>query len=178
MGLKLEDARGQCYDGASAIAGKKKGVATVTKNINGKCLYTHCYGHALNLAVGDSVKKVKLLADTFGTIKEVCNLMKVSPKRETHLKELRDLSENENRSIHLFCPTRWTIRGRSCQAMTDNYEELMKLWEWSLDNAQEAELKARIQGIQSYMQQLKFLFGCHLVKMILNHNTDNLSKGM
>ena len=71
MGLKLEDVRAQCYDGASAMAGKKKGVATVIKNINGKCLYTHCYGYALNLAVGDSVKNVKLLADTFGTIKEV-----------------------------------------------------------------------------------------------------------
>ena len=102
MGLKLEDAHGQCYDGASAMAGKKKGVATVIKNINSKCLYTHCYRHALNLAVGDSVKNVKLLADMFGTIKEVCNLVKKSPKCETHLKKLHDLSENENPSIHYF----------------------------------------------------------------------------
>ena len=65
MGLKLEDARDQCYDGASAMAGRKKGVATVIKNINGKCLYTHCYGHALNLTVGDSVKNVKLLAEKY-----------------------------------------------------------------------------------------------------------------
>ena len=61
MRLKLEDACGQCYDGASAMTGKKKGVATVIKNINGKCLYTHCYRHALNLAVGDSVKNVNYL---------------------------------------------------------------------------------------------------------------------
>ena len=169
MGLKLEDARAQCYDGASAMAGKKKDVATAIKNINCKCLYTHCYGYALNLAVGDLVKNVKLLADLFGTIKEVRSLIKNSPKRETHLKKLRDLSENENRYIHPFCPTRWTIRGQSCQAMIDNYEELMVLWEWSLNNAQEAEMKARIRGVQSYMQQLKFLFGCHLGKMILNH---------
>ena len=59
--------------------------------------------------------------------------------------------------------------------MIDNYEELMELWEWSLDNVQVAEMKARIRGVHSYMQQLKFLFGCHLGKMILNH-TDNLSK--
>lgn len=175
MGLKLQDARGQCYDGASSMAGKKKGVATVIKNINGKCLYTHCYGHALNLAVGDSIRNVKLLSDTFGTIKEVCNLIKKSPKRETHLKELRDLSENENRSVHAFCPTRWTIRGLSCQAMIDNYDEIMELWEWSLDNVHESEMKARIRGVQTYMGQMKFLFGCHLGKMILNH-TDNLSK--
>ena len=129
------------------------------------------------MAVGDSVKNVKQLANTFGTIKEVCNLIEKPPKSETHLKKLRDLSENENRSIHSFCPTQWTIRDQSCQAMIDNYEELTELWERSLDNVQEAEMKARIRGAQSYMQQLKFLFGCHLGKMILNH-TDNLLKAL
>ena len=38
-------------------------------------------------------------------------------------------------------------------------------------------MKARIRGVQSYRQQLEFLFGCHLGKMILNH-TDNLSKAL
>lgn len=79
--MKLEDERGQCYDGAAAMSGRKKGVAAVIKRINPKCLYTHCYGHALNLAVGDSVRNVKLLSDTFGTIKEICNLV----KREKHI---------------------------------------------------------------------------------------------
>ena len=65
----------------------------------------NCYGHSLNLAVGDSVKKLWLLSETFGTNK-VCKLVKKSPKRESYLKELRDLSENENRGVHGFCPTR------------------------------------------------------------------------
>ena len=136
MNLKLKDARGQCYDGASTMAGKKNGVAAKIKSINGKCLYTHCYGHALNLAVGDSIRNIKLLSDTFGTIKEVCNLVKKSPKRETHLKELRELSQNESNGVHAFCPTRWTIRGESCKSMIENknYDELTDLWEWSLNN--------------------------------------------
>ena len=173
--MKLEYARGQCYDGAAAMAGRKKGVATVIKRINPKCLYTHCYGHALNLAVGDSVKNVKLLSDSFGTIKEICNLVKKSPKRETHLKLLRQNNENENCGVHSFCPTRWTIRGQSCKAMIDNYDELMQLWEWSLGNVKDTEMKARIRGVQTYMQQFKFIFGCKLGKMILVH-TDNLSR--
>ena len=71
MSLRLSDARGQCYDGAASMSGKRKGAATVIKSKNPKCLYTHCYGHALNLAVGDSIKSVKLLSETFETIKEV-----------------------------------------------------------------------------------------------------------
>ena len=61
--------------------------------------------------------------------------------------------------------------------MIYNHEELMVLWEWCLDNVQDAEMKARIRGVPSSMQQLKFLFGCHLGKMILNH-TGNLSKAL
>ena len=83
MNFRLEDARGQCYDGASAMSGCKKGVATVIKSINEKCLFTHCYLYALNFAVGDCIRNEKLLAETFDTIKEVCNLVKKSPKRDT-----------------------------------------------------------------------------------------------
>ena len=38
MNLKIQNARGQCYDGAATMAGKRKGVATQIKAINGKCL--------------------------------------------------------------------------------------------------------------------------------------------
>ncbi len=79
MNLRLEDARGQCYDGAAAMAGAKTGVATQIKAINGKCLYTHCYGHALNLAVGDSIKSVECLKGVFEVVREICKLIKKSP---------------------------------------------------------------------------------------------------
>ena len=62
----------------------------------------HC-GYALNLAVRDFVKNVRLLSETFGTIKEVCKLLK---KRIPFERATRDLSENENRVVHAFCPTR------------------------------------------------------------------------
>ena len=52
MQFKLGDARGQCYDGAATLSGKKKGVATQIKSMHGKCLFNHCYGYTLNLAIG------------------------------------------------------------------------------------------------------------------------------
>ena len=52
--LKLDNARGQSYDGAAVISRKKAGVATQIKAINSKCLYTHCYGNALNVSVKDA----------------------------------------------------------------------------------------------------------------------------
>ena len=67
LDLNIADARGQCYDGASAMAGAKTGVATQIKSINPKCLFTHCYGHALDLAVGDVFKNVPQLREALET---------------------------------------------------------------------------------------------------------------
>ncbi|XP_078371338.1 zinc finger MYM-type protein 1-like [Oculina patagonica] len=68
MHLSIENARGQCYDGASTMAGEKSGVAAQIKALNNKCLYTHCYGHALNLAVSDANKSVKCISDSLDTV--------------------------------------------------------------------------------------------------------------
>ena len=102
-------------------------------------------------------KTKKLLAETFDIIKEVCNLVKKSPKRDTYLKRLVDLTENENKSVHVFYPTRCPIKGESCQSMIENYDELMELLLWSLDNVKDTELKARIRGVHSYTGEFKLL---------------------
>lgn len=56
------------------------GVATTLRErIKPWALYTHCYGHALNLAVQEVVKKNLLLRDM---VEEITKLMKKFPKRE------------------------------------------------------------------------------------------------
>ena len=56
MNLRIQDAHGQCHDECSIITGTKNGVVAQIKKHNEKCLLMHCYCHALNLAVGDSIK--------------------------------------------------------------------------------------------------------------------------
>ena len=50
----------QCYDGASNMVGCRKGVATQLASKEKRAVLTHCYDHALNLAVGDSMKQSNL----------------------------------------------------------------------------------------------------------------------
>ena len=50
MNLSLDNCRGQCYDGASSMSGERSGVAKRIMDLQQRALYTHCYGHALNLA--------------------------------------------------------------------------------------------------------------------------------
>ena len=55
MNLTLSKVRGQCYDGASNMSGLRNGVARQIKDMEKKGLYTHCYGHSLNLAASDTL---------------------------------------------------------------------------------------------------------------------------
>ena len=177
MNLRITDARGQCYDGASVMAGSKSGVASQFKALNPKCLYIHCYGHALNLSAGDSVNSVDCLKATLEMAREICKLIKKSPKRNTKLDEIRKANKKDSKGIHAFCPTRWTVCGEPIQSILSNYEELMDLWEWSLSNIKDTEMKARIRGVQAVMPTFDFLFGCELGIIILKQ-TDNLSRAL
>ena len=99
MNLNIQNAHGQCYDGAATMA-------TQIKSVNGKCLYTHCYGHALNLAVADAIKSVKCMNDSLDTVREIGKLVKKSPQRNTRLDKIRAETKNESRGVHALCPTR------------------------------------------------------------------------
>ena len=89
INLNIQRARGQCYDGAPTMAGEKTGVATQIKTINGKCLHTHCYGHALNLTVADAIKSVQCISDSLDTVREIRKLVKKSSQRNTKLAKIK-----------------------------------------------------------------------------------------
>ena len=123
MKLPLKNCRGQTYDGASNMLSKKSGVAARILEEAPKALPTHCHAHSLSLSVKDVGKHVKLLLDTMSTVREICILVKYSPKRE---KMLGDIKENIDArfdedaledhysipSLGKLCVTRWTVRGK------------------------------------------------------------------
>ena len=80
--LKLADCCAQCYDGGSTMAGPRNGVAKLLLDEEPHALYTHCYGHALNLAVGDCVKQCGLMRSALDVVAEISKLVKKSPKRD------------------------------------------------------------------------------------------------
>ena len=67
MDLKLTKCRGQCYDGCSTMKGPKNGVVVKVKKEEQRALYSHCYAHSPNLAVGDTMKSSKVLQATIDT---------------------------------------------------------------------------------------------------------------
>ena len=62
LNLSFEKLRGQCCDGASAMSS----VAKQIHNIEPRAVFTHCYGHSLNLAASDAL--VRADASMEGTL--------------------------------------------------------------------------------------------------------------
>lgn len=58
MNLSLYNCRRQCYDGAANMCGSRNGVATQAASEEPHAIVVHCYGHTLNLAAGDSKKRI------------------------------------------------------------------------------------------------------------------------
>ena len=92
MNFRIQDARGQCYDGCSTMTGSKNGIARQIKKLIKKCLLVHCYCHLLNLAVRDTIKNIPLLKDTLDTAYEITKLIKKSPKRGRILQKTSRIS--------------------------------------------------------------------------------------
>lgn len=71
LGLKIDDIRGQCYDGAASMRGSYSGVAKQINDENKLAMYVHCYAHVLNLCIVDVCGKVVPVHNMFGTLNKI-----------------------------------------------------------------------------------------------------------
>ena len=86
--LSLNRCRGQCYDGAANMSGKRSGVAAQIQMEEPRAIYLHCMGHSLNLAVQDTCQS--FMSDTFDTVLELSKTLKYSLKKKAMLLSLRE----------------------------------------------------------------------------------------
>ena len=93
LNLCLSRCRGQCYDGASTMAGSKNGLKTQILQEEPRALFTHCYGYLLNLTVADAIENLSFVQSNMDTTFEVSKLFQYSPKRLAMFQQLKaDLS--------------------------------------------------------------------------------------
>ena len=138
MNLPIANCRGQCYDGAANMAGARHCVAAQILLEELRATFTHCYGHALNLAAGDTIKK-KDLRNTLDVTLEISNLIKFSPRRNATFQKLKTNLAPETPGFRTLCPTRWTVWAVSLQSVIDNFAVLQELWDEALDVSTDSE---------------------------------------
>ena len=80
MNLSLAQCCGQRYDGAAVMQGRCNGVAVQILQVEPTALYTHCYGHSLNLTCQDLIRAIKPIKNALDTAFELSKLLKYSSK--------------------------------------------------------------------------------------------------
>ena len=175
LNLSIKKLRGQCYDGASAMSGPRSGVAKQIRDLESRAVYTHCYGHSLNLACMDTIKSSKVMQEALDITAEITKLVKLSPRRGTIFQRLKDELAPLDPGIRVLCPTRWTVEAEALKSIVDNFEVLQHLWEESVEYVKESEMRARILGVSDRMMKSDFFFGAILGETVLSHS-DNLSR--
>ena len=178
LSLSFSNVRGQCYDGAASMAGSKNGVAVKIRSQEPRAVYTHCYGHALNLACSDAIKHCSLLQDSLDVSKEISLLIKESPRSDAIFQSIKDrLGNTGSPGIRVLCPTRWTVKAESLNCIVRNFNILLEVWEEALAYVKDSEMRSRIRGVSLFMRKFDFLFGIMLGECLLRHS-DNLSKAL
>ena len=72
-----------------------KSVATNIKSDEQIAVFTHFYGHSINLAASDSMKTCRIMKGALETTHEISRLIKYSPKRDAKLKQIMKSSEGQ-----------------------------------------------------------------------------------
>ena len=83
VNLPIAKLCGQCYDRAASMSGMRTGVAKQILDEEPRAVYTHCYGHSINLAMNDAIKACKPIKNSLEVTHEVTKLIKYSPRHET-----------------------------------------------------------------------------------------------
>ena len=106
MNIKLKHCCGQCCAGASTMSGMKKGAAKVIASKDSCANFTHCYGHAINFGVGDTIKLCQLMVSALDVMQKIPKLNKKSPKRDALFGKLKTAHSSDTSGFCVLCPTR------------------------------------------------------------------------
>ena len=116
MNLKLENVHGQYYDGVASMDNSKFkfSVSSWTKQLKERILYTNCYMHVLNFAIGDFTESVLSIYETFW--QSIWNMQiskTVSAKKNIKLNAIRNSSKNHLKIVHKWFKNKMNNAWRS-----------------------------------------------------------------
>ena len=157
-GFYLANCRGQAYDGAANMSGCLNGVAARILNAQPKAHYMHCAAHSLNLCLQDCSAQCKSVRDALSMTAEISTIIRSSPKR---LAQFRHLQEELNPGVpglKPLCPTRWTVRTESLNAVIKNYPIIMKELDVISEEAK-GESSRKSLGVVALMEKFSTYFG-------------------
>ena len=124
--------RGQGYDGASVMSGKKGGVQKFICDEVHKSgshvpvPFVHCSAHNLNLVINDAAEATVPGIMFFGTLRTIFSFFGSSLNRWAELA----LTDETCKQLKLkkLCTTRWSSRVDAVRAVKNRYTDILKVF--------------------------------------------------
>ena len=178
--IPLQHLRGQCYDGASNMAGARSGCSAIIREKAPLAVYHHCAAHRLNLAVV-SACKIMAFRNTESYIGEMARFFHFSAKRQRLLDKVIDSVCPNARCEKLkdTCKTRWiqhidsytvfmellpaihtTMQAIVCPA---SFQEFGSDWNW------DGETVIKATGFIHQLESASFLVCFQILLECLSH---------
>ena len=174
LNLDLTNIVGECFDGASNMSGKEKGLAGRMKECAPMAIYVHCYGHVLNLALQDTMKEVVPLRNALGTIQSLYNFLEASPKRHALFGDIKVENEHLALTLKSLSITRWSCRWEAVKSVHEQIERIVKAL-IQLGDDKDPKTYSESRALLTAICDFEFILGLCVLKVILS-NTNSLSK--
>ena len=179
LSLRIEDCRGQGYDGAAAMSSIKVGLRARVQSVVGTAVYTHCFAHKLNLCLKDGIANIHQdrikseLEGAFDTIRKKSKFVRDNPQRMAALQSFIDESPiTASARLGPICPTRWSLRSAAVDSLLKAYEPCLNWLESCKDKIMlNISFRSNAKSILSNMENFTFYFCLRMFSQVFSLTT-------
>ena len=151
----------------SKCSGHISGLRTKILKDKSRATYVHCRAHNLNLAVQDAIENNKEIRDMLDLIRELIAFIRGSPKRLAWFSQFNE-SDGFNgvrKSLRPFCPTRWTMRLVSLEAICSNYIAILN-WLKDVGATEKNDSGVKAGGFLKSLSSFNTFFLIEVLRMV------------
>ena len=128
--------------------------------------FRYFFGHCLTFQ--DAGQKLVLIRDTLDFAKEICNLIRLSPKRLHLFSTNLQLSTDDTTTLKPLSTTRWTARTSAIETVLKDYYSVLMNTLSEIHSTSQDEYGLRAVGLLNALEKFSTLFGLPLCQQLFS----------
>ena len=145
--------------------GNLSGLAKLVDADEASALPVHCFAHCLNLCLQDAAGQCSIVRDSPAIVHEISKLVRNSPKRGLVFNRVQqELSPNAP-GLKPLCPTRWTVRTASINAVFENYATLIEAF-YEMQRCTPDDNGHKAGGVVCKLEEFRTFIGLKLSHLV------------
>lgn len=166
QGIDMQLCVGQCYDGASVMRGRVRGVQARIREEVPHAVYIHCHAHRLNLVLVNTISDMPQMSEFFNIVQTLYNFIANSNTRHTLFVEAQTHLAQRVLQLERTCTTRWLYWYRAVQKIKLRYEAIVAVLDATMEAHAEGSLEAA--GLKLKVESFPFVLHLHALERVLS----------